>query len=1048
MLRAALRISPLFALATAGFGDCDSSERAEKVEPEIGRRVQALTDTDSDGMDDDWEVLHFGNLSRNGTGDYDSDGLTDLEEYQHDFNPTVDDGFEDADGDRYPNVFEVRRGSDPNDDEDLPTPNYLVNGAGGGDYTTINGAVSAATTANGNYQIIEVAAGTYSGMGNVNLSVASTKPRLLILGAAGAASTIIDGGGSSLGWTLSQGAVIASLTFRNTTRAIYLNASGKEVRLVDLALRKNAYSGSHAGGVHVAAVSKLHLVGCTLLDNTSTTGSAQQVYLTNGTTYLTNTVVYGAASSAHLWKHATNATLEPTYSLVKGYTLSGTGNLSSSTEPKLRSDGHLLHDSPLREAGGTVSQSRLDLDLEPRPGSSPDIGADQFVDTDEDELADWWELGSAGNLEDLTGPTQDYDEDGLTNAEEYALGTDPQEEDTDGDGLSDGAEVNTHGTDPLSTDSDGDDMPDGWEVTNELDPLVNDAFDDADGDRYPNVFEYIKSTDPQDEGSMPSADITVSVAGGADYTNISGAVNAATTTNGQYQIIRVEGGTYTGNANCQINIASNKPRLLLIGAAGAAGTVVDCNGAASAWYVHRAAVLASLTLRRFSSYVFYVSTSNQVRFLDLVVRDNSTHVGAVYAINSPTVQIVGSTFVNNIGLNYAHQFYLYNSQLYLVNVVAWNESGGTAAYISSATLSGEHSLVHGVTLAGSNNLSGSTDPKVRADGRIRHDSPLRQGGGPTAQSRLDMDLEPRPETDPDIGADQFLDSDEDDLADWWELATAGNLEDLTGPTQDLDEDGLTNAEEYVVDTDPAQVDTDGDGLSDGAEVHTHGTNPLSTDTDGDDMPDGWEVTHDLDPVVDDAFDDADGDRYPNVFEYAGSTDPEDDESNPSADITVDGAGGGDYTTISGAVVAATTTNGAYQIIHIAPGVYTGSSNCTVNIASHKPRLLVIGVAGAARTVVDCAGASSSWYVYRGAVLASLTFRRFTNYVFYVVTGDSYILALSVLTRRPGCGGIPGHETSRHRSRPSRHRLAGPVEVPPPLPLRPQGSTGGAHASAP
>lgn len=60
----------------------------------------------------------------------------------------------------------------------------------------------------------------------------------------------------------------------------------------------------------------------------------------------------------------------------------------------------------------------------------------------------------------------------------------------------------------------------------------------------------------------------------------------------------------------------------------------------------------------------------------------------------------------------------------------------------------------------------------------------------------------------------------------------------------------------------------------------------------------------------------------------------------------------------------------------------------------------------------------------------------------------YILALSVLTRRPGCGGIPGHETIRHRSRPSRHCLAGPVEVPPPLPLRPQGSTAGAHASAP
>ncbi len=42
-------------------------------------------------MDDAWETTYFGNLSRNGTGDYDSDGMLDLEEYTNSFNPTVDD---------------------------------------------------------------------------------------------------------------------------------------------------------------------------------------------------------------------------------------------------------------------------------------------------------------------------------------------------------------------------------------------------------------------------------------------------------------------------------------------------------------------------------------------------------------------------------------------------------------------------------------------------------------------------------------------------------------------------------------------------------------------------------------------------------------------------------------------------------------------------------------------------------------------------------------------------------------------------------------------
>lgn len=38
-------------------------------------------DTDHDGMADNWEISQFGNLSRDGTGDSNSNGYTDLEEY-------------------------------------------------------------------------------------------------------------------------------------------------------------------------------------------------------------------------------------------------------------------------------------------------------------------------------------------------------------------------------------------------------------------------------------------------------------------------------------------------------------------------------------------------------------------------------------------------------------------------------------------------------------------------------------------------------------------------------------------------------------------------------------------------------------------------------------------------------------------------------------------------------------------------------------------------------------------------------------------------------
>jgi len=44
-------------------------------------------DQDGDELEDDWEMTYFGNLERNGQGDADHDGVTDLAEYQAGTNP-------------------------------------------------------------------------------------------------------------------------------------------------------------------------------------------------------------------------------------------------------------------------------------------------------------------------------------------------------------------------------------------------------------------------------------------------------------------------------------------------------------------------------------------------------------------------------------------------------------------------------------------------------------------------------------------------------------------------------------------------------------------------------------------------------------------------------------------------------------------------------------------------------------------------------------------------------------------------------------------------
>ncbi len=69
------------------------------------------------------------------------------------------------------------------------------------------------------------------------------------------------------------------------------------------------------------------------------------------------------------------------------------------------------------------------------------------VDADHDGMFDDWE-----RAHDVTGPNDDPDRDGLTNLEEYRLGTDPHDSNTDNDMLSDGEEY-VSGSDPLDSGS-------------------------------------------------------------------------------------------------------------------------------------------------------------------------------------------------------------------------------------------------------------------------------------------------------------------------------------------------------------------------------------------------------------------------------------------------------------------------------------------------------------------------------------------------------------------------------------------------------------------
>jgi hypothetical protein len=112
----------------------------------------------------------------------------------------------------------------------------------------------------------------------------------------------------------------------------------------------------------------------------------------------------------------------------------------------------------------------------------------------------------------------DSDGDGISDAREHRLGTDPDKADSDGDGLDDLVEVDL-GTDPTKADTDGDGLDDLEELDFGTDPLDTDTDDDglsdgeeyelgsdgtltdSDGDSYHDYDEVTEGTDPADPDS-------------------------------------------------------------------------------------------------------------------------------------------------------------------------------------------------------------------------------------------------------------------------------------------------------------------------------------------------------------------------------------------------------------------------------------------------------------------------------------------------------------------------------------------------------------------
>jgi hypothetical protein len=187
------------------------------------------------------------------------------------------------------------------------------------------------------------------------------------------------------------------------------------------------------------------------------------------------------------------------------------------------------------EGGDRAKQLRGSMT---NPGN-PDTDGDGLPDGVEDANKNGWVDGDGASLATNAAPTLARTwPNGEMDSGETWLETDPNNPDTDGDGLSDGygedkdfngvitgdtnkdrvwqtGEVWSE-TDPLKADTDGDGLPDGWEVRyafNSLDSgtatfdgttpnIVNGASGDPDADNLTNLQELLAGTDPRTNNSI------------------------------------------------------------------------------------------------------------------------------------------------------------------------------------------------------------------------------------------------------------------------------------------------------------------------------------------------------------------------------------------------------------------------------------------------------------------------------------------------------------------------------------------------------------------
>ena len=377
--------------------------------------------SDWDAMPDEWEFRHFGSLDRDGSGDADGDGVSDLEEFRHRTNPLV----ADTDGDGLSDAVEINfYGTSPlSADTDGDGVSDMREIADGSDPLSAGDDSPAAFVES--FELPEVTLGDLDGQNGWTVNRQNVAIVQESVVRTGAAALKVVGDEDS-------GVVMLSHPVTNAESVVWVD-------VYSVARASAPDVGMDADGLFFDRDG--HPVVCA--GGTFATNRRIRVCL-DGWVRTTMRLDYGSR----------------TWDVYAGGILAGMGL------PMSASAGESF------EGIGCCGEGELQIDDIAVSRSRP-----QGLSSDGDALPDEWELRHFGTLE--RSGFGDADRDGVRDIDEFKAGTDPNSTDTDGDGLPDRWEVRC-GTDPndpddVGADPDEDGMDNATEYRLGLDPLRPDA---------------------------------------------------------------------------------------------------------------------------------------------------------------------------------------------------------------------------------------------------------------------------------------------------------------------------------------------------------------------------------------------------------------------------------------------------------------------------------------------------------------------------------------------------------------------------------------------